>query len=118
MKVAVVVEPRYDGLASLVSMIPVWIVESSENKSSATKIWARKSDTPSPDLTTFKVQDVSQRQENCLDIIDVIELHHPEMTELLVIGLEVTESLRQGFLDMGYLVENSNDGLLARRIAT
>jgi hypothetical protein len=37
------------------------------------------------------------------------------MSELLVIGLEVTESLRQGFLD--YLVENSKDILLARRIS-
>jgi hypothetical protein len=39
------------------------------------------------------------------------------MSELLVIGLEVTESLRQGFLDMDYLVENSKDILLARRIS-
>jgi hypothetical protein len=93
----------------------VWIVESSENKSSAIKIWARKSGAPSTDLTTFKVQDVTQGQENCRDIIGVVELHHPEMSELLVIGLEVTESLRQGFLD--YLVENSKDILLARRIS-
>jgi hypothetical protein len=117
MKVAVVVEPRYDGVALLVSKMPVWIVESSENKSNATKIWARKSGAPSTDLTTFKVQDVTQRQENCLNIINVIELHHPEMSELIVIGLEVTESLRQGFLDMGYSVENSKDILLARRIS-
>ena len=97
--------------------MPVWIVESSENKSSAIKIWARKSGAPSTDLTAFKVQDVTQRQENCLDIISVVELHHPEMSELLVIGLEGTESLRQGFLDMGYLVENSKNILLARRIS-
>jgi hypothetical protein len=116
-KVAVVVEPRYDRLALLVSKMPVWIVESSENKSSAIKIWARKSGAPSTDLTTFKVQDVTQRQENCLDIINVIELHHPEMSELLLIGLEATENLRQGFLNMGYLVENGNGILLARRIS-
>jgi hypothetical protein len=117
MKVAVVVEPLYNELAPLVSKMPVWIVESSENKSSATKIWAQKSDASQTDLTTFKVQDTSERQENCLDIIKVIELHHPEMSELLVVGLEATESLRQGFLDIGYLLENSNDVLLARRIS-
>jgi hypothetical protein len=116
MKVAVVVEPSYDELASLVSKMPMWIVESSENKSSATTLWARKSETPT-DLTTFKVQDVSQRQNNCMNIIDVIELHHPAMSELLVIGLDETESVRQGFMNLGYLLENNNDALLARRIA-
>jgi hypothetical protein len=117
MKVAVVVEPRYDELAQLVSKMPVWIVESSENKSSAAKIWARKSDAPSTNLTTFKVQDISHRQGNCVGIITTIELHHSEITELLVIGLEVTENLRQELLDMGYLLENSNDIVLARRIS-
>lgn len=39
------------------------------------------------------------------------------MTELLVVGLEVTETLRQELLDMGYLLENGNDFLLARRIS-
>jgi hypothetical protein len=77
MKVALVVEPSYDELASLASKMPVWIVESSENKSSATTLRARKSEAPTY-LTTFKVQDVSQRQENCINIVDVIELHHPE----------------------------------------
>lgn len=117
MKVAVVVEPQYDELALLVSKMPVWIVESGKNKSSAAKIWARKSDGPSTDLTTFKVQDISHRQGNCVGIITTIELHHPEMTELLVVGLEVTETLRQELLDMGYLLENGNDFLLARRIS-
>jgi hypothetical protein len=116
MKVAVVVEPSYDELASLVNKMPVWIVESSENKSSATILRARKSDAPT-DLTTFKVQDVSQRQKNCLGIIDAIELHHPEMSEVLVIGLDDTESVRQGFLNLGYALENKKDALIARRIS-
>jgi hypothetical protein len=116
MKVAVVVEPSYDELASLVTKMPVWIVESSMNKSSATMLWARKSET-SKDLTTFKVQDVSQRQNNCMNIIDVIELHHPEMIELLVIGLDDTESVRQGFLNIGYVLENNKGALIARKIS-
>jgi hypothetical protein len=116
MKVAVVVEPSYDELASLVSKMPVWIVESNENKSSATTLWTLKSEAHT-DLTTFKVQDVSQRQENCINIVDVIELHHPEMSELLVIGLDDTESVRQRFLSLGYALENEKDTLIARRIS-
>jgi hypothetical protein len=113
MKVAVVVEPQYDGLALLVSKMPVWIVESSENKSSATKIWGQKAD--SKDLTTFKVQNLSQKHENCLGIIDAIELHHPTMTELFVFGLEDTDGLRQEFLELGYLLESTKDMVLARK---
>ncbi|MEO8870658.1 MAG: hypothetical protein ABI357_07490 [Granulicella sp.] len=95
----------------------MWIVESVENKSSAVKIWAQKTTDPQLTLTTFSVKDVSQRKENCLKTIDSIELHHSEMTELLVIGLDNTESLRQGFLDLGYSLESNKDGLLARRIS-
>jgi hypothetical protein len=118
MKVAVVVEPRYDGLALLVSRMPVWIVDSTENKSSATKIWAQKADGVSTDLTTFDVQDVSQRTQNCLNILDAIELHHPEMTELLIVGIDDVQSLRKGLLDLGYSLESTEDVLIARKLLT
>jgi hypothetical protein len=117
MKVAIVVEPRHDELSLLARKMPIWVVESVENKSNAVKIWAQRSNEPQMDLTTFKVPNVFERLENCLGIIDSIELHHTEMSELLLIGVDDTENLRQGFRELGYLLESDQDGLLARKIS-
>jgi hypothetical protein len=115
MKVAVVVDPCYSGLADLRRVMPVWAVDTPSNRSLATQIWRSPEYSQERGLTLYNIGDVAATEENCLSEIDMIELHHPQTTALLLIGLSDTATLRSGLEELGYSLEKSGGDILACR---
>ncbi len=117
--VAIVVDPAFSDLAKLLDEMPVWIVDTPTNRANVEKLWPSvKQRWPSIDrLTIYQVSDSRNRENNCLDEVDAVELHHPDATTLFLVGLENTPSLRAGFEELGYGIEITGPALIARRLA-
>jgi hypothetical protein len=120
MTVAIVVEPEYRNLKTLVSEMRVWAVESEFHRGIAEgEIWPGwKSKEANDGLTLYKVERADDRVGNCVGLIEMIELHHPAVSSLVLVGLEDSESLRSELLQLGYRVTATSPRLLAERVAT
>ncbi len=71
---------------------PVWLAESPENISAALELRRQYSDRGDY-ITVFK-SGIGSEEEICLDLISDIDLHHPDMNELTVIGAALTPRIR------------------------
>lgn len=108
--VSLVFDPEYgDKLTSLAARTHVWVVDTPPNHAVASQIWAQLPDHPLEfGVTTFKVLPNSSANEQCLGMLDTIELHHgeyshtPPVSVLEIIGLPFSEELRLGFAEFGY----------------
>jgi RNAse (barnase) inhibitor barstar len=105
--VAVVVDPNYseDAIDQLARYHPVWIVDTPSNRvcaeiarRAAGQMWE-----PEAACTTFGVTDQGTREQNCLGILEMIELHHPAVWKLDVIGVENAELLTSKMKEFGFL---------------
>ena len=71
---------------------PVWLVKSPKNAEAATVLW-RKLKARGDYITVFESN--SESAENaCLSVIPDIDLHHPELLELTVVGVTLTPRIR------------------------
>lgn len=115
MKVVVILDPIYPHLESLCAQTPVWAVETSGHRELAKMIWARRNPGDSlPDLTLF--HDQGDPEANCLDILDTIQEHHPEMDAIEVIGTVPSGKIREVLHELGYgSIEEFKDGFSAHR---
>jgi len=74
---------------------PLWVCDSPVNRPVAERLWSK----PKLDLmavTVFKMVSESQ-DEIGADVIPAIDQHHPEWTEIAVVGAHLTASLRATF---------------------
>jgi len=71
---------------------PVWLVKSPKNDESAKELW-RKYKGCGSYITVFDSSGRSA-EEACLNVIPDIDLHHPELSELIVIGVSLTTRMR------------------------
>jgi Barstar (barnase inhibitor) len=95
--IAVVADPNYheDAIDQLVRYHPIWIVDTPSNQASARVARKAAGDiwVPEAACTTYSVKDIEDRENNCLNILDMIELHHPSMSRVNFIGIRSTPSL-------------------------
>lgn len=71
----------------------VWLIKSPENIEAAKEL-RRKVQGRSDNISLFDSFGESAEQA-CLDIIPVIDLHHPELSELFVVGVALSPKLRK-----------------------
>ncbi|HSE15699.1 MAG TPA: hypothetical protein VLB46_01520 [Pyrinomonadaceae bacterium] len=126
-KVALVLDPDYgDKLRVLANMAHVWVVDTPPNRAVAAEYWSEHPTSgPESGITIFKVSDVDSRFENCVNIIETIDLHHgpyssdPPYSVLEVIGLPLTDEAKAALEDLGFeTFETTVEGFRAKRRTT
>src|SRR3954467_10265950 len=116
MQVAIVVETPCRDLEALAKSMPVWAIDTPENRSIAKPIWEKSAPhNAEQGLTLFDINDPTDREGNCISPIDWVELHHPEITSLLLVGVSVTPALTSQLAECGYTLESTEGMLVARR---
>jgi hypothetical protein len=109
--VAVVVDPKYheDAIDQLARYHPIWIIDTPSNRTcaqvarqAAGEMW-----TPEAACTTFCATDVQDREQNCLDVVDMIDLHHPHLAKINLIGVPSSRSLTAGMKELGFIPATS-----------
>jgi hypothetical protein len=102
MYIAIVVDPNFRFLKDIAVEMPVWILETPSNRARAEELWKDvKAGTATFDITTFK-SDPSDPIEAALDKIETIELHHPDLTGIEIIGVFATPQLKTSLSAAGY----------------
>jgi RNAse (barnase) inhibitor barstar len=106
-EIGLIVEPELsEAMADLLARyMPIWIVDTPNNRKcaeiarrAASEIWL-----PDAVCTTFNSADVNARENSCLGILDMVDLHHPKMAKLNLIGVEDSEPLRRGLMEFGFV---------------
>jgi hypothetical protein len=122
--VYVIVDRNFgDRLASLPIGVPVWIVGTPANTDVAHRLWKER---PSEDhltgITTFNISWDGSPEENLIDELDMIDLHHgiysadPPYMRIEVIGTPVSEKIKLAFADYGFdEFSATSSGFLATR---
>jgi hypothetical protein len=113
-KVAIVVDEDYSGLAELASLMAVWVVDTPANRQVMERLWKQRESSGS-DLTLFKSTSGLSKEVQIVGQIWAIEMHFPDVDSLLLIGISGTSSLRDSLEKLGYSLEESSDGMLARK---
>jgi hypothetical protein len=62
---------------------------------------------PEADCTTFTVVDPEAREHNCLSNLDTVDLHHPNMAKLNLVGVESSSTLCTGLKEFGLIPANA-----------
>ena len=85
--------------------MPLWIVDTPSNQVCATiarqtagELWL-----PEAVCTTFRATNLDAREQNCLNILDMVDLHHPNMAKLNLVGVEASEVLHSGVKELGFI---------------
>ena len=109
--VAIILDDAYLNLRQLSEQMAVWAVDTPANRASMYELWSEVA-TPGNDLTLFNGGNATSSE--CLPFpVATIEMHHPDATALLLIGLSKTSGLEEGLLQLGYSLEVRGDALLA-----
>lgn len=112
--VAIVLDGAYANLRETSQRMAVWAVDTPANRATMTQLWSENKDkAPSNDRTLFKVAEGTSKESQLLSKVPTIEMHHPEGTSLLIIGLSETPTLSDGLLELGYSLERRGAALLA-----
>jgi hypothetical protein len=123
-RVVIVLDREYgERLSQLVGQAPVWIVDTPTNRAEAQKIWAADSNRSHLDgVTTFKTKGDSSSEEALIDELDTIDEHHgiysanPPYTIVEVVGLNISDRLRNKFSQFGFdQFESTSQGFWAMR---
>jgi hypothetical protein len=123
-RVVVVLDREYgERLSQLVGQAPVWIVDTQTNRAEAQKIWAADSNRSHLDgVTTFKAKSDSSSEEALINELDTIDEHHgiysanPPYTVVEVIGLSISDKLKNKFSQFGFnQFESTPQGFCAKR---
>jgi hypothetical protein len=97
-KVTLVLDVSYgERLAALAP--PAWVCDSRINRPVIERLWSKPNNDPMA-LTLFTRIGESD-DEACADIVPTIDQHHPEWTELTVIGALATAATRECFTSLG-----------------
>ena len=90
---------------------PVWLIKSPKNAEAATELWC-KFEGRGDYITIFDSFNEST-EDACLSIIPDIDLHHPELSELTVVGVILTPRIRS-VLGKGVFRETDDGFVLCR----
>ncbi|WP_156136801.1 MULTISPECIES: hypothetical protein [unclassified Caulobacter] len=90
-----------------------WLVESPENRSLATRVWAEAGS--GPEVTLFNAPLDEPGDEDALALFEDVDLHHPSWTEIGFVGVRLTEELAQVMLSLGATTAVTDAGFIARR---
>jgi hypothetical protein len=98
-----------DRLASLPIDVPVWIVDTPTNTAVAHRLWKeRPREIHLTGITTFNISTNDSPEENLLDELDMIDLHHgissaePEYRRIQIFGTPLSEKIKLAFADFGF----------------
>jgi len=121
-KVSLVVDKHFGArLRSVVGTGSVWLIDTEENRMAATKYWAlNRKPHREESVTTFKYLVEDTASENCLKILDVLDLHHGEYSGgysvVEVIGAPMSKTLRSKLKQLGFTTFDSTaEGFRASR---
>jgi len=116
-RVALVLVPDFrDSLQKLAFRMPVWMVETPENRLAAQEAWHKAEEWPQIDVTIFHGSPV--RREEWISHIEMIDMHS-RITTLEVIGSEMTLPARAALTQLGFdKFESLSDGFRAKRSTT
>jgi hypothetical protein len=104
-RVAIVFDREFgDRLAALVMRTPVWIVESSANRSAVSEAWNRANDWPQISVTVFRPPD---------DLKHLLsQIGRPQRVD--VIGLPLTDDAREALSAAGFTkIAETSEGFRA-----
>ncbi|MBS1800013.1 MAG: hypothetical protein JSS95_09335 [Acidobacteria bacterium] len=109
--VALILTPSFDTLTNLIGNMPVWAVDVPEHRTSI----------PMPEkrayqdwLTLYKTYSPSLEDE-CINQLGSIEEHFPDVSHILLIGLNRSQKLEDDLRNLGYDLEQDGVQLSARR---
>jgi hypothetical protein len=114
-RLAFVLNPDFrDRLKQLAFRMPVWIVETPENRLAAQEAWHIAEDWPQIDVTVFSGMPV--RREEWRDRIATIDMH-TMITTIEIIGGEMTLPARAALTELGFTkFEQTEEGFRAKRL--
>jgi hypothetical protein len=109
-KVYVVVDPAFrEQLRDLPPNVPVWVVDTPENASIVRGLWKeRHSPNHLTGITTFCVEPEDSPEDNLIDELDTIDLHHglhssnPPYSKIEVIGVTLSERIKSALAQYGF----------------
>lgn len=110
-------------LPVLSSGSPLWLVNSVESWEAAKKIWEEVQSTPAlGNVTVMNYVPEISTEERLSNTIEDVDLHYGTLSseapysELVVIGAQLTDRIRQELLRLGFeLIEETPKGFKARR---
>jgi hypothetical protein len=123
--VTIVVDRAFGAkLDELSEQMHVWIVDTPENRSAATRVWARSNGQSALEngVTTFEADLNTTPEQNAAAILPVVEEHHgverhdPPCTRIEVFGARLESGVRSTFETWGYTdVSARPGGFVARK---
>jgi hypothetical protein len=122
-RAALVLEPMFgDECISLRELMPVWIIDSSQNRAAVEKI--RKSGLPEEsDVTMFQTRDGESLVMACERIVLSLDDHYnehsqtPGYTELNVIGVSLGDVSLRPFLELNFdEFVRTDTGFIAKKV--
>jgi hypothetical protein len=116
-RVALVLVPDFrDSLKKLAFRMPVWIVETPENRVAAQDTWHMAEEWPQVDVTIFN--GAPSKREEWVAQVGLIDLH-VRVSTLEVIGSEMTLPARAALTELGFdRFETTREGFRAKRRRT
>ena len=101
-----VVDPNFgERLASLPLGVSVWIIDTPINKAVANRLRkARANLSHLTGITTYNIIEDASPEENLLEELDMIDLHHPNppFTRIEIFGAHLSDNIKLVFADYGF----------------
>ncbi len=125
-RVHLIVDPNYgERLRNFAQDEESWVADTVTNQPVIKSIWAaHPADEPLAGITSFRVATDRTPEDWLLDILDAVELHHgqhsqlPAYSVLRVVGAPLSPRLRREFGECGFVrFEDSADGFVAHKLA-
>lgn len=88
MRVTIVIDERFGEHGDIPPGEAFWLIESPANRTLAERLWAEGG--RDPNSAVFKWTPQDDATETLLGILNSVKLHHPEMSEAVVIGYAPT----------------------------
>jgi hypothetical protein len=112
MKVMLIFDEAYGGRAERVLGNAFWLIDSPANRPVAEQAW--KAASTDPNSALFKGHPPATVQD-VLGKVQDIDLHHPEWSEIVVVGAEPTAELTSELEADSLVITHGPEGFLIRR---
>jgi hypothetical protein len=111
--VRVIVDSAFgERLAALSQDSPIWIVQSAVNTPVVQRLWQEKVG----EITSFVESNEGDAESDLIEILGTVDLHHPDYTNIEVIGCLPSEPICTELEALGLQIISSNhEGFLAAK---
>jgi hypothetical protein len=113
MKVTIVFDPDYGMRADVDVGDAFWLVESSQNRALATRLQAAGA--ADPNSAVFRAQGGPPQDDDVLDRLDDVDVHHPNWTTVRFVGVRPRSELRSERVSRGLSVWAEHDAFVVER---